>query len=1247
MRGLTTLLSLVALLFTTTATPANTAPKREKITSVITYTAIEKIDLPNNSSFDCKISSHKFDKESGEGTITFKGELRSMGTEAFINCTTLTSITLPKGVTTIGQSTFAGCSSLEKITWSEELTTIADSAFAGCHTLSEVNIGKSVTTIGNSAFAGCSSLRSITLPNNVKSIGSSAFASCSSLTRIIIPEGITTIREQTFSLCENLNSITLAKSITEIGDKAFYGCLRLTAIDVPEAVTKIGTEAFFGCKGLTKITLPDAISEVGYQAFGGCSNLTTITLPDTISKFGHNAFVGCNIKRITVSTITGDSKALAQRFGASKIAAYKGKYASADGHALVKESVLIDVVPQDITSYTIPEGVTKIGDRAFEGCSKLKSVTMPNTLVEIGIDAFKECNSLTEITIPSSVTMIDGGAFAYCSALASVTIHDTITMIGEAAFDGVEHIHVHITDLAKYCTANSSYLLPGTKHLYLNNEPLTEIVIPEGVIEVGSNAFADCIDITKVTIPSNVTTLGKGAFKNCCSLATLVVDDSMTVLDASAFENCTISQMHINISDLAKYCTANSSYLLPGTKHLYLNNEPLTELAIPEGVIEVGSNAFANCIDITKVTMPNSVTTLGEKAFKGSGIESITLSNKITAINEETFAICSNLKDITIPKGITTIGKSAFRGSGIASIIIPDNVTTLSESAFAECRELSSVELGLGLTEIGNMAFGNCENIINLTLGGNTLALLNSSLGNFDNVLNLTIIKGTEPFVASTDNFFSHIDELTIGRGFTTLDSSAFAGFPALNHIIIGDNTTTIAEGTFSECDNLKRIDLGAGIKSFNTGAIINCHSLENVVLNKNTKEIVIDDSVSYVRPYKYENTYNYYTADSFSYSLEDLSTLPGNIFYFDIFGESLKEVTLESIVLGKNTKAADSLPACNKVTIFRGLENFNSYPPESIYVDKLETLFEANWLWEAPCTFVHFYGCLANSNIYYLNGKLAIKKNPQSVTIPKGTKRIGNCTFAMCENLTSINIPEGVTSIGEYAFRNCEKLKSVTLPNSLVTIEDDAFCNTAIQSVTIPKNVTSIGFWAFWNDNAISMTLRNKYTSLENGCCNGTLYDASHLPMSKVTNANVAGVYRGKSVIDGKTVTTPLLLFDNGTYLKTRLDTYWEQYYEVGRYKISGTNIILTVAGHCNLNNEFRRISGSETLSVNTKTGTVGNYGKKRRLWRSNSEYQTVTKCEDDDPSNGEYTESTFYNLKNSTSWILNELNHNVKVSL
>ena len=1326
---------------------AEPAPK-ERATSVITYAATDKIELANTSLFDCKVSSHKYDKKSGKGSITFKGELSVLGTEAFANCTTLTSIALPQSVHAIDEGCFRGCTSLATITWSEELTAIGDYAFAECSALGEVHIGKKISSIGNSAFAGCSSLRSITLPSNVKSIGNAAFANCQGLTTADLPQGITTIGEQTFSNCESLTTISLVSTINEIGDKAFSNCRSLSAIDIPDGVTKIGAEAFYGCKALSEVVIPDGVTELGYQAFYGCGNLTAITLPDNISKFGYQAFDGCNIKEITVSAITGDIALLNKRFGANAITAFKGKYASPDGHALIKEGVLCHVVPIDIDSYSIPWGITKIGDRAFEGCNKLTRVVLPNSLIEIGLDAFRECNSLKEVIIPSSVTMIESEAFAHCSALSRITLHDTISMIGDSAFESVQDINVYITDLEKYCAGGIISHLPGRKHLYLNNEPLTHLVIPESVTEIGSYTFADCIDLESVTIPSGLTTLGEGAFKGCDSLTALTITGNMEQINLDAFSGCTINEISVQISDLAKYCTANTTHLLPGTKrlyfggkeltelvipegvtevgsnafmdcpslrsvtlpnslkmvgegafkgcdsltaltitgnmeqinpdafsgctinevsvligdlakyctannthllpgtkHLYFGGEELTELVIPEGVTEVGSNAFVGCPSLRSVTLPNSLKMVGEGAFKESSIEQVTFSKATTAIEKEAFAHCRSLREIDFCEGLTSIGESAFRGCDIRTVVIPNSVTTLLAGAFAECKNLSTVELGLGITEIGNKAFGGCHSITTLTLGGNALAIIDDSVGCFDNVLNLTLIKGKEPFVATPNNIFSNIDELTIGKGFSTLDSTALAGFPKLNHIIIGDDTKTIAEGTFSKCDNLKRIDLGAGIKSFNTGAIINCHSLENVVLNKNTKEIVIDDSVSYVRPYKYENTYDYYTVDAVSYSLEELSTLPGNIFYFDIFGESLKEVELESIVLGKNTKAADSLPACDKVTIFRGLERFNSYPPESIYVDKLETLFEADWLWEAPCTFVHFYGCLANSNIYYLNGKLAIKKNPQSVVVPKGTKRIGNCTFAECSNLTSINIPEGVKSIGEYAFCYCEKLKSVTLPNSLVTIEDNAFCNTAIQSVTIPKSVTTIEEWAFSNDTPTNLTLGNYYTELGWGCCDGTLYDASHLPMSKVTQANIAGVYMGKSSINGKSVTTPLFLFDNGTYIKTRLDTCYENLYEVGRYKINGTNVLLTCVGHSDTGGEFRRISGGETLSVNLKTGTLGKYGKKIRLWRNNAEYKQVRRTEC--PGEGEYTNEMFINARSTTSWILDELSYNVKVTL
>ena len=157
------------------------------------------------------------------------------------------------------------------------VTSIGERAFLDCSSLTFITIPEGVTSIGDGAFAGCSSLTSITIPEGVTSIGGAAFAECSSLTSITLPEGVTSIGSSAFYYCESLTSITLSKSVTSIGENAFAGCSSLESITIPENVTSIGSSAFYYCSNLTTINIPESVTSIGSSAFSGCSSLTSLS----------------------------------------------------------------------------------------------------------------------------------------------------------------------------------------------------------------------------------------------------------------------------------------------------------------------------------------------------------------------------------------------------------------------------------------------------------------------------------------------------------------------------------------------------------------------------------------------------------------------------------------------------------------------------------------------------------------------------------------------------------------------------------------------------------------------------------------------------------------------------------------------------------------------------------------------------------------------------------------------------------
>ena len=201
-----------------------------------------------------------------------------IGDNAFCDCSGLTSLTLPSGVTEIGNAAFEGCSGLASLTLPSGVTKIGDYAFLRCSGLTSLTLPSGVTEIGNAAFEGCSGLASLTLPSGVTKIGDYAFLRCSGLTSLTLPSGV-----------------------TEIGNAAFEGCSGLTSLTLPSGVTKIGNAAFEGCSGLTSLTLPSGVAKIGDYAFHGCSGLTSIYVyAEKLPNMGNDVFEGCDAKKCTV-----------------------------------------------------------------------------------------------------------------------------------------------------------------------------------------------------------------------------------------------------------------------------------------------------------------------------------------------------------------------------------------------------------------------------------------------------------------------------------------------------------------------------------------------------------------------------------------------------------------------------------------------------------------------------------------------------------------------------------------------------------------------------------------------------------------------------------------------------------------------------------------------------------------------------------------------------------------------------------
>ncbi len=257
----------------------------------------------------------------------------AIGTEAFYNCSSLTSLAIPNSIKHIGTNAIVGTSSLTAITLTapsieeycngqlnellyqsgcttprilqidgnrlsniiipETVSKISNYTFYNCSSLTSVAIGNSVTSIGKYAFSYCPSLTSVTIGNSVTSIGECAFSYCSYLTSVTIGNNVTSIGEETFRGCSSLTSITIPNSVTSIGEAAFGKCSCLTSVIIGNSVTNIEKNTFWDCSSLSSVTIPNSVTNIGQWAFENCTSLNEITLPASVKSIDEEAFAGC------------------------------------------------------------------------------------------------------------------------------------------------------------------------------------------------------------------------------------------------------------------------------------------------------------------------------------------------------------------------------------------------------------------------------------------------------------------------------------------------------------------------------------------------------------------------------------------------------------------------------------------------------------------------------------------------------------------------------------------------------------------------------------------------------------------------------------------------------------------------------------------------------------------------------------------------------------------------------------------
>jgi len=608
---------------------------------------------------------------------------------AFYQCTQMTSISIPDGVTYIGEDAFEGCTSLVSVNIPDSVHWITYDAFYNCTSLEKVYITdlrawcniSFDNTYSNPMINECDLYidgvlaENITIPDGITHVGFAAFKGCKSLKTVEIPYGVTNINLYAFSNCKNLESATIPYSVLRIEAYAFSSCSSLKSIDIPPSVTHLGdTSTFYGCTALESVSLPSGITRINENLFRGCTNLKRIDILDGVTTIAPYVFLGCT----------------------------------------------------SLTDVTLPVTMKKIEKNSFGNCYALTNVYYLGAEAQwssVSIDEGNECLSSANIYCKDIMN------FGSCNENIKWKLNDqgVLTISGEGA----------IPDYGN----DSSSSAPWRK---VNLNDIKTVVIEEGITSIGKYAFFGCGKITEVSLPDSLKEIKLYAFGSCYGLEQITLPDFLTTIGQASFDTCPLTEIYIpeNVTDIAympfpncdklkeiNVSEDNNSYSSVNgvlfdkdktTLILYPIGKEDKAYTIPDGVNAVYANAFYGNNYLTSVIMPDSVTRVRESAFQGcNNLESITLSNNLKGINRDAFAYCTKLNNITIPKSLDYIDIGVFTGcTSLSGIILPEGLTDIGWMAFENCTSLSYAYIPASVESISNEAFYGCTALKDIYYSG-------------------------------------------------------------------------------------------------------------------------------------------------------------------------------------------------------------------------------------------------------------------------------------------------------------------------------------------------------------------------------------------------------------------------------------------------------------------------------------------------------------------------------------------------
>lgn len=974
-------------------------------------------------------------------TFEAGSKMTAMGDSVFANCGKLTEVeNFPSGITKIPDSSFMSDKVLAKVTYAapEKMTGIGASAFSGCEVLvsdaSYSPITENMVTIGASAFMGCKGeqFTTVTIPASVTKLEQNTFANCLSLATVTFTntESVTEIAAKCFANDGALTECELPAKLEVLGDSAF-GATALTHVRIPVTLRE-AKQPFSKCQQIGQIEWEEGLTKVIDNLFQNMESSLKVDFQNQITEIGNHAFDSS-----LITGITGTNKLVKiGEYAFNSCAGISGKVelpAVTEIHAYAFSKIFA-------TDFEISENITLIDNSAFMNCTNLKAINKNDgvadvdlgnmtKLAEIGKQAFAGCSSIVSLRLSGTITKINDSAFSKLTTLANVKFNDNgeagTTELGSSVFSG--------------CTN------------------LVEVSTAKNVGIIGSSAFSGCIKLMRLNLAEGLQIIKSGAFSGCARLegalpegvsekyssasgakvmlpnekAVLEIPGTVTAIEDSAFASCYSADETLQADGEKE----PSDYKI-GIKAVHIAGNPAGTT--------IGASAFAGCQNLTKLTLGEGVTGLGDSALKDTRLEEITipstfetgtaknspftsgenstlrkvtfadgiqvipqyfLSNittltkieipaSVQKIGDHAFADCSNLTAVTFKEPadskLTTIDTSAFEGCSLMTLFkLPEGVTTINASAFKDCKKISLTDLPTGLITIGNAAFENCT----MLRVGELPAITALGTAAFKNCVNL-------PFLS--------VDTSNLAE----INATAFEGCTGLRSVQINGGEkkqTTIADGAFATCNSLKWLDI-ENVKSIGKNAFA---KLPFSALEINQVDTIGESAFAGCD--KLENPV-----------IQNVKTIGASAFAGSGAQTDDNKVLLDSI----QNVGSRAFEGCQFTSAdIRDLEKVTTYTdPET----KIE------------------YSPFAKSSIK----KVEFSDETKNTVCTKAFK---NVTSLQSVELAYCFTYGNISTIDASAFEGCVNLTDINLSDKLTTINGLAFYNTGLTEIMVPASLTKI----------------------------------------------------------------------------------------------------------------------------------------------------------------------------------------------